>query len=444
LLTTDNNDININKLSYKVDTLNGNSWVWEVKEQLFYWNWINSWNFAFIPTIDLKEMEFVSPETIMRDFDTTFSWTLKKDTSKSISDFKIQNILDIDDNKKMAFQNFTSSGTVCYWQNTATWYSQIWSDCNFSSTKSSNLLQDVSLGFWIWEKMFTFTSIPRIVSPSSYDIKAKYSSILSYEIDNNSVKYYSLKTDFEWINQQVKIAWIANSGFDVLAAENNNFLNTWLSMPLFRKSIAQNVENLKNSSNVAYFTWDKTISSWPSWKDTIIIEGWDLIINWDIKKTNVNKLNAIVVLKWDNWNGWNVWINQNVNFVSAIIFADKHLISGNWTIYYSDNEASAKNQLVIKWSIITYNTVWWASDPTWFKCPYPIEKNVCDLQTAKRYDLNFFRKYYSWISNWNAFDTNKALPDVINMSQAWYKEASMIIEYDSRILTNSPEIFMIK
>jgi hypothetical protein len=25
LLTTDNNDININKLSYKVDTLNGNS-----------------------------------------------------------------------------------------------------------------------------------------------------------------------------------------------------------------------------------------------------------------------------------------------------------------------------------------------------------------------------------------------------------------------------------
>lgn len=450
-------NININKLNYKVDALWSHVWVWEVwKVDKFWWTMLESSNFAFIPAVKVDSITAI-PEYIMRDIEVTFSGEIKKYSSDTITDFKVQHILDIGSNLLLSFQNIDvvwwSETKVCTGNNMTSWY--IPNDINSNCYLSSNLSSNIFLSKWNLTDNYTssFQATPKIVNVATDTFSTDYSSIVSYTINSNDIKYYSLKHTFgETINQQVKIAWIANSGFETSPDSTNKILDTTISKADLRMQIAKNVETLiKNGvsnipSNIIYSGGTITVSNLPSWKDTIIVKWWDLIITGNITKSVLDKLNAIVVLR-ENGVGGNVWIKKDVQFISAIIFADGHLFSGNGSEYYSDTPMIAKDQFFIKGSVVSNNTIGWASDPAGLKCPYRFNSSTpCDEKEAKRYDLNHFR-YYIDGSVGSAFEPGTwaweidTWPDVIDMTKTGYK-APMIVEYDNQIQLNPPKIFL--
>lgn len=100
-------------------------------------------------------------------------------------------------------------------------------------------------------------------------------------------------------------------------------------------------------------------------------------------------MRGIIVLKDDTGVGGNIYITKDVKNIAAVLYADKSIISGNGTSYYSDAQ-TATGQLFIEGSIISDNTIGGAS-MTPLKCPYNV--TGCNDIVAKRYDLNFFRFY---------------------------------------------------
>lgn len=455
-------DININKLNYRVTALSG-TWVWEIWEVPLLINFPPIGNpFKFTPAVEVSNIA-AYPEYIMRDIEVTFTGSITKNTlENNITDFKVQHILDIGTNLLLSFQNITNSGTPswettsCTGNNTWNWYTTTDTDspCNLSFSWSSNILLSKSWNLSNYTSFFKAT--PKIVALADPNFSTDYSSIVSYKIGSNPIKYYSLQHTFgETINQQVKIAWIANSGFETSPDSTNKILDTTISKADLRMQIAKNVEMLtKNGvsnipSNVVYSTGNLnlTSSTLVSWKeDTVIVRGADLIITDNITKSALNKLNAIVVLR-ENGVGWNIWISEDVQFISAVIFADGHLFSGNGITYYSDTPMTAKDQLFIKGSVVSHNTIGGASDSSGPKCPYRFNSSsVCDDKEAKRYDLNHFR-YYIKDSVGDGFNPGtwaweiNTWPDIIDMTKPWY-QAPMIVEYDTLIQSNPPKIFL--
>jgi hypothetical protein len=176
-------------------------------------------------------------------------------------------------------------------------------------------------------------------------------------------------------------------------------------------------------------TWIYNLNSWPTWVETIIVDWEDIIIWSDITK-NPWTVKTIVALKKSDWTKWNIWISNWVQFVWATLIADRSILSGDWSTYYTDTN-SAIRQLFIKWSVISYNTIGWSSR-TPVICPFYIDKTICDLQKAMRYDFNHFRSYINVVS-WNPVPW-------LNTSIAWYANAPVIIEYDSDTQKNPPRI----
>lgn len=178
---------------------------------------------------------------------------------------------------------------------------------------------------------------------------------------------------------------------------------------------------------------DTSISwAWPATKDSIIVVGWDVFLDQeyigDISSTHPRSL---IVLKDKNGNGGNVIISEKVKRIYALIYAE-------WVVYswiknagvitsYIDGGAwnIPQQQLYIHWAIISKNTIGGAmqNPPT---CPVVLTE--CTDITAQKYDLNYFRTY-------NPSDpTQKSIPyDDVRLNNA-----SVIIEYDTRLIDNPP------
>ena len=83
-------------------------------------------------------------------------------------------------------------------------------------------------------------------------------------------------------------------------------------------------------------------------------------------------------------------------------------------------------QLYIQGSLVSRNTIGGASvSRTQVVCPY---NATCTYESAIRYDLNYFRAYDK--EAWTRAYTNNSLDDY-----------SVIIEYDSRVVSNPPPGF---
>lgn len=198
------------------------------------------------------------------------------------------------------------------------------------------------------------------------------------------------------------------------------------------KNIYQNVQPYELSWQSVWRVYYKTdniniTDSILSNYDTIIVDWADVIIDNDIiQDTNIK---TIIALKNSSWNNWKIWITKNVKNITAILVTDRSVLSWDWSNNYSENVA--KNQLYIKWSIISYNTIWWSSStPT--KCPFYISS--CTYDEAKKYDFNNFRYYYKWL--WDEYKAS-------NATKTWYDTAPLIVEYDSRVQLNPPSILKI-
>lgn len=165
---------------------------------------------------------------------------------------------------------------------------------------------------------------------------------------------------------------------------------------------------------------------------TIVIEGADLYISWDITNADNQGILGIIVI------GGSIYINPLVTDIHAILYTDKSIISsfdGINPIPINTSASQIANQLYIKWSIFSENTIGgsrnldglWDSDPL---CPFYISWSACStVHEAQIYDLNYLRRYFiydsdsdgtiesngddnpaygglrsSWLGAWNALD----------------------------------------
>lgn len=448
--TSSNNDISVNNLNINITALNWNSWVWEIVNLDKKSNYSDP--FKFSPVVKVNWVQNSNNWNISRDNETSFTWVIsvnKTAWSSDIENIQVTHILDVMSwsiykNDYLSFQNIIwyTGASICRWNNTSTWYYYSNISCNQNSpNKSSNIIRDH------WDKTSSttindlFKATPRIVNSWLSKFDTKYSSEISYNIDWKNINYksYYATKNSAVTNNEVKIAWIVNknnNNFSVVSDSSINYIWNITKSDVYTL-VHKNVSKYQKTWTwwvwVMYKKWDYTLNSWPVWVDTIIVDWGDLLINDNIYKI-AWKVRTIISLKNSNWSKWNIWINNNVQFIWATLIADRSVISWNLTAYYSDL-ASSINQLFIKWSVISYNTIWWSSKSPSI-CPFYINKSTCDLQTAKRYDFNHFRSYINWVQ-WSAVNWSTYW---VNISLSWYSNAPMIIEYDSDIQKYPPSI----
>ena len=173
---------------------------------------------------------------------------------------------------------------------------------------------------------------------------------------------------------------------------------------------------------------------WPVGKRSIIVEGHDVILDttntiWD---PNDGVLRALIVLKDRDGNGGNIIISDKVRQIYAMLYAEGSIFSWEKTAtWYIDTYLShsafniPQKQLYIKGLLISKNTIGGARQSP-IVCPVTTE--LCTQSTAELYDLNYFRTYDP------SDPTQRAAP----YSDPRLDTASMIIEYDEDILTDTP------
>ncbi len=256
------------------------------------------------------------------------------------------------------------------------------------------------------------------------------------------------------------------SGTDLYAIGNNPKANL---KEQIRKSVADITRNANKTpswvvTNLSWNTWNTSqvgtklmngrvlyfwdvnggnINIWngsdliASWVKTIVIEWWNAYIRNNISiNSQANDMLGIIILEDQNGNGWNLYIDPNVTNISATIYADKSLISYNGTeeIWSSAATSELKNQLYIHGTLFTENTIWGSINP--LRCPYYIEESNCDFNAAKKFDLNFTRRYFVQ-ENWIPYDWGQSYyPD-----SSTHYEYPMVIEYNPNIQNTPPPLF---
>lgn len=290
--------------------------------------------------------------------------------------------------------------------------------------------------------------------------------IVSYTLAWKSVKYYLSGKEagndlspiiitsegFVWTNVKwTKQTW--SSSKTVLTWQWDNFSD--LSEAKMRSDIRKNAYSFIKSmkswtivNGVAYFVWDIKMSEITWVYETIVIKDWNLIIDKNIP-SQIKPL-WIIVLR-DNYNvktdynlKWNVYVNKDIKNINAVIYADWWIISSdNWnpTSYLTDSSYRTDSlswSLIIKWSMFTRNTIWWAilSNnnyllPGWIN----ITESDANFNNAMIYDLNYLRTWKECIS-----PVINALWKVTCPSKKY--KTTFIIEYDPKIQTNPPKLFV--
>jgi len=283
-------------------------------------------------------------------------------------------------------------------------------------------------------------------------IELSQNPIVSYSLWGKNIQYYMNNsddpTDFsklyllweKWISW-IKILWAKQTSWKTMLTNNiTNFSD--LSTSEKRTEIRINAYNLikwRVSSNttinwVKYIEWDIMIS-WDQDYEVLIIKNWNVIINWNLN-IKWKKLGIIVLKDWfdvnkDYMNKWNIYIDRNVTYIDAIIYADGWFISSKLANPYLIDNATRTNdldkQLVLKWSIFTRNTVWWAVKWSSWKYILPWWILTTDFNKAMVYDLNYSRR-------------NNALWELNKDKNSWYSENFVLI-YNPILQTNPPKWF---
>ena len=261
---------------------------------------------------------------------------------------------------------------------------------------------------------------------------------ISYKIGWKIVKYYLDSFDYNWVSWcDVETLWVKIIGslqWDWKADQtwqksNISDLSKWSLRWEIRKKayslIRNRISSDRNINNVVFIEWDKLYSEVKNnleENDTIIIKNWNFIID-----ENINKNIWIIVLK-DNYDmnsdynkEWNIYINNDVTYIKAIIYAD-------WALRSADEEGIVYNdtylwqKLELFGSIFTRNTIWWAVRwDTSFTLPWWQKINSFDL--AQIYDLNYIRKV-DVLCDWSDWD--------------WY---SFVIKFNPKNQINPPKWF---
>ena len=174
---------------------------------------------------------------------------------------------------------------------------------------------------------------------------------------------------------------------------------------------------------------------------SLIVIGADIYIDADVMNPPwLPESRTIISLKNDNGDGWNIYIWWTVKKIEASLVAEKTIWSWDevnvppvqLSPYYKTKKSIfldlPKNQLYIKGTTASYNTIGGSSKDGGAVCPAFMKNpnDPCTYDTALPYDWNYFRAYDP---------TNSARRAYPNSSKDAY---STIIEYDPRILQDPP------
>lgn len=279
----------------------------------------------------------------------------------------------------------------------------------------------------------------RIQSKNQQDLIAGQTWTDLYQLWNNTKS--ELK---ELIHKQVSI-------FTRNITPANNFgLITDLSWTKWEDNL--NGTKLKNNTimyyklnpgtNLVIWNWSDLVAQWIK---TLIVEWWNVYIKDNITYSNNSTDNLwIIVLEDENDNTkwWNIYIDTNVTHIVWTYFADKSVISYDGTneIDWSVTTNILKNQLYIYGTLFTENTIGW-SIKTVAKCPYYVTV-WCTRDIAKKYDLNFLRRYFVYAKDWDGLKN-----DIYDL-WSWYYSFwddnftyPVIIEYNPNIQVTPPPVF---
>ncbi len=277
--------------------------------------------------------------------------------------------------------------------------------------------------------------------------------VISYTLDWKEIKYYINKSTDPNNDDKLSLSWVKWISWIKIvgtaqttwkAATTNNIVNfSDLSKSTLRLSVKKNVSLLtkwlsaeKLVNGVIYYNGNKKISDINlAWVETLIIKNWNLIIDSNNLGWIKEKF-GIIVTRDDNskTNLWNIYLTPWVTYIKASIYADGWLISSNYSgsPYTSDTDERTnelEKQLIIKWSILTRNTIGWAVKWDSWKYILPGWEQTTDFNKAMMYDLNYLRRSNNW---WDSI-TNKTLNN--NNSN------NVVIIYNSSIQTNPPKWF---
>jgi hypothetical protein len=275
------------------------------------------------------------------------------------------------------------------------------------------------------------------------------SSHISYTLDGHYIKYNAdvlwKASYFAWVNLLnssqvwVKVLWkiqsknqqdlvVGQTGTDIFKLWNNSKSELKESL---RKEVTLETKNVSwldgSITDLSWWTW----SAWNTWWiplrnntilyyeptagtnvviwdgsiknidgiKTIVIKWWNAYITSDLVYSNKsNDMLWIIVIKDDAGNWWNLYVDTEVTQLSWIFYADKAMISydGINEIDGSTPTNLLKNQLYIYWTLFSENTLWGGIIP---KCPYYIW--TCTTNLAKKYDLNYLRRYFVYDEDWD-------------------------------------------
>lgn len=279
-----------------------------------------------------------------------------------------------------------------------------------------------------------------------------------------SISGSTISTGFEWrVKVLGNIGW--TSSFDTFYNPGVKFNASVMSSSLnkIRENVAILTRNITNTyTNSSFGTsaptrlgnkilfinnggTNKTLrytdidSDFPSVSvDSIIVIGGDIIIDSDIINTTP-KPKGIIVLKNAAGLGGNIVITNNVKKIESSIFTEGTVYSGDdMANLYNDTTLKVttlgENQLYIKGSLISRNTIGWAIQDGAIAgngvCVY--NQTSCTYEQAVKYDLNYFRL------------TPPTRTAATRSYNADYDNYAVIIERDSRISSNPPPGFETK
>ncbi len=271
----------------------------------------------------------------------------------------------------------------------------------------------------------------------------------TYSQKYNEIQEWQLWNEVKLLNWNITKAWIKkdirNNAYSMIKTISAS--NWWKIIN--NLDFANNIDWSKLSqNNILYFGWlnweNVILESWVySWRKTIVIEWGNIVINWNIKALNNKKdILWIIVLKNNEWKWWNVYINPSVISIESVIYADKSLISYNWIELWWDSAIDyLRNQLYIYWSVFSENTIWWSRNIVPI-CPYYVT-NICNLEEAQKYDLNYLRRYMTKDTNLDWIpDTPVSLwISYFNSSSSYFKYP-VVISYNPIIQTTPPPLFV--
>lgn len=215
----------------------------------------------------------------------------------------------------------------------------------------------------------------------------------------------------ELTNSSVASSWILVNSLDDLS---------WFKFNYWDEEIY-----VVRASDIVFWKWTNwTLNLTSSWKNiTIVSYWWNIVIN----SKYLYSENDLTLVAFIDPNlqetrvvesQWNILINPNTLAIKSFLISEWSLLSyaniNDWSeskieilLNFNSRKTLFRNQLLIDWSITSYNTIWWYINK---ECPSAIYwlDNTCDISKfdvdnvttlSLAYDLHYLRMFTWWTGN---------------------------------------------